>query len=201
MSVWDFFAPVYEAAMKSQKSIYETLYQNIGEAVEGKKVLELATGPGMIAKHIASSAKSVVATDFSPKMIEEAKKKNVPANVTFETGDATDLRFDDKSFDVVIIANALHIIPQPQKALEEIGRILKPRGILIAPNFIFKKSGKKNFWQKILDLAGIKFAHEWTADEYAAFLEENGWPVQKSQILKGRIDLMYAECARKRTKR
>ena len=169
--------------------------ENISRAAEGKMVLELATGPGMIAKHIASSAKSVVATDFSPKMIEQAKTKNVPANVTFETGDATDLRFDDKSFDVVIIANALHIIPQPQKALEEIGRVLKPKGILIAPNFIFKQSGKHNLWQKILDLVGIKFEHEWTAEEYLDFLRQNGLRVAKSQVVKGRIDLLYVECA------
>lgn len=195
MSVWDFFAPVYEAAMKSQKSIYETLYQNIGEAVEGKKVLELATGPGMIAKHIASSAKSVVATDFSPKMIEEAKKGVVPQNVTFEVADATSLPYADKSFDLAVIANALHIIPDPQKALAQIKRVLKDDGLLIAPNFIFRKSGKHNLWQKILDLVGIKFEHEWTAEEYLAFLRENGLKIGKSQIIKGRIDLLYVECA------
>ena len=196
-SVWDFFAPVYERAMKSQKNIYKSIYQNIRLVVDGKSVLELATGPGLIARNISEKAKSIVATDFSPSMIEQARKSGAPENVIFEVADATDLRFEDNSFDVVIIANALHIIPNPEKALEEISRVLKDSGTLIAPNYIERKSGRKNLWQKILTLAGIKFAHEWTADEYAGFLEQNGWTVEKKQILKGRIDLLYAECKRK----
>lgn len=194
-TVWDFFAPIYEASMKSQKNIYDYLYQNISRAAEGKTVLELATGPGMIAKHIASAAKSVVATDFAPNMIETAKKGGVPQNVTFEVADATSLPYADKSFDLVVIANALHIIPDPQKALAQIKRVLKDDGLLIAPNFIFRKSGKHNLWQKILDLVGIKFEHEWTAEEYLDFLRQNGLKIGKSQIIKGRIDLLYVECA------
>jgi len=194
-TVWDFFAPIYETTMKSQKNIYDYLYQNISRAAEGKAVLELATGPGMIAKHIATAAKSVVATDFAPNMIETAKKGGVPQNVTFEVADATSLPYADKSFDLVVIANALHIIPEPQKALAQIKRVLKDDGLLIAPNFIFKKSGKHNLWQKILDLVGIKFEHEWTAEEYLDFLRENGLKIGKSQIIKGRIDLLYVECA------
>ena len=64
-----------------------------------------------------------------------------------------------------------------------------------APNFIFRKSGKHNLWQKILDLVGIKFEHEWTAEEYLDFLRQNGLRVAKSQVVKGRIDLLYVECA------
>ena len=118
-SVWDIFAPIYERAMKSQKHIYDFMYEEISSAVKGKSVLELATGPGMIARHIAPSASSVIATDFSPKMIETAQKKAVPENVSFELADAADLRFSDKSFDAVIIANALHVMPNPEKALAE----------------------------------------------------------------------------------
>ncbi|MBP5748564.1 MAG: class I SAM-dependent methyltransferase [Treponema sp.] len=196
-SVWNFFAPVYERAMKTQKGIYEKIYENIRSIASGKTVLELATGPGLIAKNIAQSAKSIVATDFAPKMIETAKKSYVPENVTFEVADATDLRFKENSFDLVIIANALHIIPNPEKALSEIDRVLNAKGILLAPNFIFREDGKKNLWQKILSLAGIKFAHDWSAEQYKSFLSQNGWSVTKEEILKGRIDLLYVECVRK----
>ncbi|HAM78015.1 MAG TPA: methyltransferase type 11 [Treponema sp.] len=194
--VWNFFAPIYERAMKSQKSIYDYIYKEISAAASEKNVLELATGPGMIAKHIASSAKSVTATDFAPKMIEAAKKGSVPDNVSFEVADATNLRYQNDSFDLVVIANALHIIPEPEKALAEIDRVLKANGTLIAPNFIEREKGKKNLWQKILSLVGIKFAHEWTKEEYKTFLSDHGWQVTKSHVCKGRIDLLYAECKR-----
>lgn len=194
--VWNFFAPIYERAMKSQKSIYDYIYKEISAAASAKNVLELATGPGMIAKHIAPSAKSVTATDFAPKMIEAAKKGSVPENVSFEVADATNLRYQNDSFDLVVIANALHIIPEPEKALAEIDRVLKSNGTLIAPNFIEREKGKKNLWQKILSLVGIKFAHEWTKEEYTTFLSDHGWQVTKSHVCKGRIDLLYAECKR-----
>ena len=144
MNIWNVFAPVYEFSMRSQKNIYDFLYARIGEVAKGKDVLELATGPGMIARHIAPAAKSVVATDFAPKMIETALKAKNPENLSFEVADATSLRFEDNSFDVVVIANALHIIPNPEKALEEIRRVLKDGGLLIAPNFFFREGGKKN---------------------------------------------------------
>ncbi|WP_295680515.1 class I SAM-dependent methyltransferase [uncultured Fibrobacter sp.] len=193
-NIWNFFAPVYEFSMRVQKNIYSYLYERIGEVAKGKVVLELATGPGMIARHIAPAAKSVVATDLAPKMIETALKAKNPENLSFEVADATSLRFEDNSFDVVVIANALHIIPNPEKALAEIRRVLKDDGLLIAPNYLLNVSGMKNLWKKILNLIGIRFAHEWTANEFKAFLESNGWSIKMDRVIEGRIDLVYVEC-------
>lgn len=196
-TIWDKFAPVYSLAMKSQKNVYEYMYSHIGDAAAGKNILELATGPGLIAKHIADKASFVTATDFSPEMIEQAKKGKTPSNVKFEIADASDLQYEDKSFDIVVIANALHVIPNPEKVLEEIGRVLKTNGILIAPNYIERKEQQPNFWQKLLYKLGVKFEHQWTAEQYKDFLESNGWKITASELVNGRIDLMYAECVRK----
>ncbi len=173
-NIWDVFAPVYEFAMRSQKDIYDFMYGRISEIARGKDVLELATGPGMIARHIAPHANHVVATDFAPKMIETARKAKNPENVRFEVADATSLRFMDNAFDVVVIANALHIIPEPSKAAD----------------------GKRNLWQKLLSLVGVRFAHEWTEDEYKSFLKGNCWTITENCVIKGRIDLAYVECGK-----
>lgn len=195
-NIWNVFAPIYEFSMRTQKNIYDYLYARIAEVAKGKDVLELATGPGMIARHIAPAAKSVVATDLAPKMIETALKAKNPENLNFEVADATSLRFEDNSFDVVVIANALHIIPNPEKALAEIRRVLKDDGLLIAPNYLLNVGGVKNLWKKILNLIGIRFAHEWTANEFKAFLESNGWKIKMARVIEGRIDLIYVECKR-----
>ena len=196
-SIWDRFAPVYSLAMKSQKNIYDYMYKHIGDAVAGKVVLELATGPGLIANHIADKAAKVVATDFSPEMINQAKKNGSAANVVFEIGDASNLSYADKSFDVVVIANALHIIPNPEKVLGEIDLVLKDGGLLICPTYIHRNAEEKeNLWAKLLKALGVSFAHQWTADEFAAFIQSNGWKINKSEVVPGRIDLMYAECVR-----
>lgn len=196
--IWDLYAPVYEMFMRADKKIYKLMYKRIPRVIEGKRVLEIATGPGLLAKHVASSAREMIATDFSEGMIKEAKKGDVPDNLKFEVADATDLPYEDKSFDVVIIANALHVMPEPDKAMDEIDRVLKKKGILIAPNFIHKGSGlKSRMWSRMLKLAGIKFEHQWTKEAYEEFLSGHGWRVVNSKEMPSRITMLYTESVRK----
>ncbi len=195
-SIWDRFAPVYSLAMKSQKNIYDYMYSHIREKVKGKDVLELATGPGLIAKNVADVTHRMVATDFSPDMIKQAQKGNNPVNFTFEIADASNLPYTDHFFDVVIIANCLHIVPNPEKVLSEIERVMKEGGLLIAPNFIERKIASPNLWQKLLYRLGVRFEHQWTAEQYKNFLDSNGWKITASEVVPGRIDLMYVECVK-----
>ena len=61
--------------------------------------MEVATGTGLIAVNIAAYVRHVEATDFSPKMIEAARKKKAPGNISFTIEDAAALSFEDSSFD------------------------------------------------------------------------------------------------------
>ena len=184
--------------MRSDKRIYQFMYDRIPEVIRNKDVLEIATGPGLLAKRVASAAKTIVATDYSEGMIVEAKKGVYPTKLRFEVADATALPYKDDSFDAVIISNALHIIPEPEKALLEIDRVLRPDGVLIAPNFVeHKGTAESRIWSGILRVAGVRFEHQWSSREYLQFLESNGWKVTSSREMAARITLMYAECARK----
>ena len=196
--MWDLYAPVYEKAMRMDLKYYRYMYDRIPSRIGGKEVLEIATGPGLLAKHVAGVSKSMIATDYSEGMIKEACKGEYPEQLKFEVADAANLQYEDKSFDAVIIANALHVMPGPEKALSEINRVLRTDGILIAPNFVGHKKGTvSKIWAGILKLAGIKFEHQWTPEEYLKWLEEHGWKVTFSKLLPSRISLMYAECVRK----
>ncbi len=195
---WDLYAPIYERAMRADQKIYTFMYDRITDVIRNMDVLEIATGPGLLAKHVAPAAKAMLATDYSDGMIAQAKKGECPANLRFEVADATALPYEDDSFDVVLISNALHIIPEPEKALREIDRVLRPNGILIAPNFVEHKSTLlSRIWSGILVLAGIRFEHQWSGAEYLAWLENHGWRVTFSREMAARISLMYAECERK----
>ena len=195
---WDLYAPIYERAMRLDRKIYKLMYERIPKVIKDKEVLEIATGPGLLAKHVAHAAKKMIATDYSDGMIHQAKKGEYPSNLTFEVADATNLPYEDNSFDVVLIANALHVMSEPEKALSEIDRVLKNKGILIAPNFVNHQGGfSSRFWSKILNIAGVRFEHQWSPEEYEKFLSDNGWKVKNNKVMESRIPMDYVECVRK----
>ena len=192
---WDRNAGLYDCFMRKDRAVYEKMYELIRPVVKDKTVLEVATGTGLIAKHIVKAAAHIEATDASVEMIAEAKWDNQSAKLHFSVQDMFRLPYADKSFDVVIVSNALHIVPQPEKALAEIHRVLKDDGVLIAPTFTHAGnsfSGKvRAFFMK---LAGFPLHRKWTSEEYLRFLRQNGWAVRKSVVLKASFPLTYAEC-------
>ena len=194
---WDKNAGRYDRFMRKDGAAYEMMYEMIRPVVRHKTVLELATGTGLIAKNIVNAAAHIEATDASAEMILEAKRDNRSAKLHFSVQDMLRLPYADNSFDVVIVSNALHIVPQPEKALVEIQRVLKEDGVLIAPTFTHAGnsfSGKvKAFFMK---LAGFPLHSRWTSAEYLRFLRQNGWTVRKSAVLKASFPLTYAECVK-----
>ena len=194
---WDRNAGLYDRFMRKDGAAYEMMYELIQPVVRHKTVLELATGTGLIAKHIVNAAALVEATDASAEMIAEAKRDNHSAKLHFSAQDMFRLPYADESFDVVIVSNALHIVPQPEKALQEIKRVLKDDGTFIAPTFTHAGnsfSGKvRAFFMK---LAGFPLHSRWTSEEYLCFLRRNGWTVRKSAVLKASFPLTYAECVK-----
>ena len=194
---WDKNAGRYDRFMRKDRAAYDEMYELIRPVVRHKTVLELATGTGLIAKHIVNAAAHIEATDASAEMITEAKRDTRSSKLHFSVQDMFRLPYANQSFNVVIVSNALHIVPQPEKALQEIKRVLKDNGVLIAPTFTHAGnsfSGKvKAFFMK---LAGFPLHSKWTSEEYLTFLRQNGWTVRKSVVLKASFPLTYAECVK-----
>ena len=192
---WDRNAKIYDRFMRKDRAAYAQMYELLRPIVRHKTVLELATGTGLVAKNIVNAADHIEATDASEEMICQAKRDNHSAKLHFSAQDMFHLPYADRSFDVVIVSNALHIVPRPEEALREIGRVLKDDGVLAAPTFTHAENG---LYGKIrafaMKLVGFPLHSRWTSGGYLAFLRKNGWMVHKSVVLKASFPLTYVEC-------
>ena len=102
----------------------------------GERVLELGPGPGAFtvqAAHLAGSDGSLVAVDIQPEMIAAVEKRVHEAgltNVETHVASAYELPVEDESVDRAILVTVLPEIPDRERALTELLRVLKPAGIL-----------------------------------------------------------------------
>lgn len=107
---WDKNAHIYNHFMKKDARAYEKMCELMRPVVKGKTVLDLATGTGLIAGNLVGDAGMIEATDASPAMIAEAKSNYRSAKLHFSVQDMFCMPYVDNTFDVVIVANALHIV-------------------------------------------------------------------------------------------
>ena len=177
-SFWQRTAGLYEKAMKPQEKLYKAICKGIRPVLNEKQnVLELACGTGQLSFSLSKNVHFWEATDFSEKMISQAKARPHISRLHFSVQDATSLSYADKSFDVVVISNALHIMPDPDRAMAEIRRVLKPGGLLFAPNFVQGGTKTARFKQFLLVMAGLRIYHKWTAKGYVSFIKKNGFNI------------------------
>jgi ArsR family transcriptional regulator len=140
---------------RSWKALAEGLLKILNYNV----VADLGAGEGTLAQLLAQRAKHVIAVDHSQKMVTLGKKlakENGLKNLDYRLGDIEALPIDDKSVDLAFLSQALHHAANPEHALREAHRILKPRGRLV-----------------ILDLLQHTFdkARELYADTHLGFAE------------------------------
>ena len=198
---WDKNAGRYERFMRKDRAAYDEMYELIRPEVKAKTVLELATGTGLIAKNIVNAAAHIEATDASPEMIAEAKRDNRSAKLHFSVQDATSLPYADETFDAVLIANALHIMPRPEKALTEIYRVLKPGGQLFAPTFVHGEVPRTRLRMLAMRCAGLQIYNSWMVPQYLAFLQAGGFAVQEHALLGDTLaPLCYARAVPDKTR-
>lgn len=194
---WQKYARLYSTAMKSSGGLYGEICGLIRPKLGGgARVLELACGTGQLTFQLCECAAQYDATDFSDAMITEAKKRACPPQLHFSVQDATHLPYPPASFDAVIISNALHIMPEPTKALAEIKRVLKPDGTLFAPTFVHSEGRAFKLRVKIMELGGFRVFHHWNAEQFVDFLNQNGFAVEESCLIGGSISPLCFAAAR-----
>jgi len=98
---------------------------------KGEKILDVASGNGFYSEKMAKRGANVTGIDMDPVRIEHANTFHNANGVVYDLGNAEDLPYPDASFDKVVSVCALEHFNDPQKAVSEMGRVLKPGGTLV----------------------------------------------------------------------
>ncbi len=189
---WDSQAKNYDKVIKIlTRNQYSLMYEFIEEPLtKDMQVLEVGTATGLVAKRISNQVKSIEATDYSEKMIETAKKSEYASNINFSCANIFELPFDDNKFDTVIASNILHIIPEPDKAMQEIKRVLKPNGLLIAPTFLWNKLTFFGKIQKVfMTLKKFPLKTGWNEETFKKFIIKNGFSIKTFKSIQKRFTI------------
>ena len=135
---WSRFANDFENRVNYVvgKNDTELIKSFLSEQKSLGKTLELGCGSGTYSEILICEAEHLTATDFSDEMVTVSSKRfEGKENVCVEKADCFSLSYPDSSFDTVCMANLLHIIPTPEKAIAESRRVLKENGKLIIISF------------------------------------------------------------------
>nr|WP_279285702.1 methyltransferase domain-containing protein [Colidextribacter sp. OB.20] len=162
-----------------------------GLVPKGARVLDCAAGTGEFSLAAAERAETVLCTDQSLPMLDRARKKAKKrglTNITFARRDITALPDPDGSFDAVIAANVLHLLPQPEKAVEELWRVAAPGGRLILPTYLQGRVGTAyGTMIKIYQGVGFHYEHAFTPETYRMLLEGLGLAPVVLEVIPGRV--------------
>ena len=114
---------------RKAKTMVAVLEDHIQAPLNNQSLLNVGGSTGIIDSYLADYFHSVVSVDIDEPAIEQARSNFKKDNLSFQTGDALNLQFSDNSFDVVICSQVYEHVPNPQKMLDEIFRVLVPGGI------------------------------------------------------------------------
>ena len=187
---WDKVSGVYDLF----ENIYnKSVYQSTGESVvkyikNTDRVLECACGTGAISIFIAPVCKELIASDYSVGMLKQAKKKlKNYDNIDYRRVDITDIEAEDNSFDVVVAGNVIHLLPDPQRAMNELTRVCKDGGRLVIPTYINGDEGTNKLAVKFLEKLGASFKCQFDAESYEKFFEDMGYENVIYEVVRGRM--------------
>jgi ubiquinone/menaquinone biosynthesis C-methylase UbiE len=139
------------------------------------RLLDVACGPGVVTAALAPAATAVVAFDATERMLEKAKARCAKAglnNVTFELGDAENLPFPDATFDGAVTRAALHHFERPQRAIDEMFRVLRPGGSAVIVDVVSAedadRSALHNAIERLRDPSHVRMLPASQLDGYVA---------------------------------
>ncbi len=193
-----------EGNLEARRSLYahtegldprEVAFDAVAEA-RPTHILEVGGGPGELAARLGDElAADVTMLDISARMVDLARERGVDARV----GDVQQLPFDDGSFDCAVAAWMLFHVPDLDRGLSELARVLRPGGRLVAV------TNAEHHLRELRELAGsAAWGRVFTRENGAELLgrhftsverrDADGWiTIEDDETIRGFVDSLDAE--------
>ncbi|MBO5371297.1 MAG: class I SAM-dependent methyltransferase [Lachnospiraceae bacterium] len=185
---YDFFEYIYNG--KCYKGIAEKITEYV---TEEDIVLECACGTGLLTLPMAQKCKKLIATDYSAGMLRQTKKKVTKySNTKVQKASILELPFKDNKFDVVVAANVIHLLDEPDKAISELKRVCKPNGKIILPTYINNEKKNSIYAAKLLSVLGVKFKRQFSLASYKEFVSLHNILRVEYSVVEGRMPCAFA---------
>lgn len=193
---WDKMACIYDifANIINRETNIKLCNVVDGEISSTDDVLECACGTGLLTKAIGEKCNSLIATDYSIKMLKIAERKlKKYQNIKFECVDIMKLPYPNNSFDKVIAGNVIHLLNDPIKAIQELDRVCKLNGKIIIPTYMNKNNaGNVDNVSNSIDKLGVNFKRQFNKEKYMSFFKDLGYQDVRYIECTGRIPCMVA---------
>jgi ubiquinone/menaquinone biosynthesis C-methylase UbiE len=197
---WSRFPNTYEKNQEYVvgKQLLDEITRELNRLPELGQLVELGCGTGCFTETIAVKTKSMFATDISDTLLEAAKTRiGEHPKITVQKEDCKATSFPPEAFDSVFMANLIHVVDNPGKALRECNRILRNGGIIVIVTFT--GHGMK-LWEKIKMI--VRFAKAWgrppahtrsfSPDDLAGMMKDAGFAVERTTVIGARTKALFA---------
>jgi ubiquinone/menaquinone biosynthesis C-methylase UbiE len=182
---WAKQAPRYDKAIGFfERRVFGSSHRAWACSRASGDVLEVAVGTALNLHHYSEQAK-VIGLDLSPEMLEIARQRatDLGRDIDLRRGDAHQLPFPEESFDAVVCTYSLCNIPDPQVAMSEMKRVLRPGGKLILVDHI-RSRVKPVFWfQKMVEFFTRRLEGEHMTRRPAEHVETMGFDIVERERL------------------
>jgi ubiquinone/menaquinone biosynthesis C-methylase UbiE len=180
---FDRVADIYDATRELPAFVPERIADRVVTATRAKeetRFLEIGVGTGRIALPFLERGYRYTGVDISERMMDRlrAKTRDKDANLTLVHADITRLPFEDATFDVLMGVHILHLVPEWQRALREVRRVLTPDGYVVlgyeeaAPDDPGNELRRR--WHEFVGEAGVTLT-----------TRSGNWPVIEAALIDG----------------
>ncbi|ACK68756.1 Methyltransferase type 11 [Gloeothece citriformis PCC 7424] len=149
IEAYDYSASEYDAIMERYWNIDRQPLIDSLQLQPGQKVLDAAVGTGLNLPAFPAQVQ-VIGIDLSQKMLNEARKKPICADIILQVMDLHQLNFSDNSFDAAVSGFTLCVVTDPVEVLEEILRVTKSGALIAILDYCKSRNPEIEKWQELI---------------------------------------------------